>query len=129
MISIQIKTDFTSTTVQLYDDLKLKASLDLDPKSLIENFNYQLDQFLVTNQLKYTDLAGIGLFKGPGSFTGLRAVYSVINTLGFIYNIPLVNSGGDNWLASNLEKLAKKQTDTLIFPDYGQEPRTTLPKK
>lgn len=48
-----------------------------------------IEQILKKEKLKYKDLEGIEVEKGPGSFTGLRVGVSVANALGFSLGIPV----------------------------------------
>ncbi len=46
-------------------------------------------KILDQQQLKFSDLQGIEVSTGPGSFTGLRVGATVAQTLGFALNIPV----------------------------------------
>lgn len=48
-----------------------------------------ITQILKENNLEFSDLSGIEVEKGPGSFTGLKVGASVANALGFSLNIPV----------------------------------------
>ena len=77
---------------------------------------------------------GIIVNSGPGSFTGLRIGLSVANTIAYSLNIPIVGLFG---VTDNKELLTKGQRRLLkqnyftgvVFPEYGQEPNITQPKK
>ncbi|MCL5795850.1 MAG: tRNA (adenosine(37)-N6)-threonylcarbamoyltransferase complex dimerization subunit type 1 TsaB [Patescibacteria group bacterium] len=49
----------------------------------------KIDLLLKKNELAPRDLKGIGVFRGPGSFTGLRVGISVANALAWSLNIPV----------------------------------------
>lgn len=49
----------------------------------------KIDQFLRQNKLKLKDLKAIAVFRGPGSFTGLRVGISVAQSLGYALKIPV----------------------------------------
>lgn len=49
----------------------------------------KIDLLLKKNKLTPQDLTGIGAFRGPGSYTGLRVGISVANTLAWSLNVPI----------------------------------------
>lgn len=77
----------------------------------------------------FQDLTGIGIMKGPGSFTGLRIGAAVANALASDLHIPIVGEAGSNWKEKSLRRLMSSESDKLILPDYGQAPKITKPKK
>lgn len=48
-----------------------------------------IEKLLKSQKLEYSDLKGIEVETGPGSFTGLRVGVSVANALGFSLKIPV----------------------------------------
>lgn len=76
-----------------------------------------------------TDITGIGVMKGPGSFTGLRIGLSVANTLADGLGVPIVGAIGENWQAEAAVRLKRGETDTIVLPEYGGEAHITMPKK
>lgn len=48
-----------------------------------------ITEILKENNLEFSDLSGIEVEKGPGSYTGLKVGASVANALGFSLNIPV----------------------------------------
>lgn len=78
----------------------------------------------------WNDLTGIVVFKGPGSFTGLRIGITVANTLAYSLDIPVVGTNGDDeWLSGGLDRLEKKENDRIVLPFYGAEAHITAPRK
>src|SRR3989304_2310461 len=77
-------------------------------RQLAETIHKQIDKILnkssnfsgagKSRQLKISAIEGIVVYKGPGSFTGLRIGFSVANALAYAQNIPIVARGGENWL-------------------------------
>lgn len=74
-------------------------------------------------------IEGIGLMKGPGSFTGLRIGAAVLNTIASELKIPIVGETGENWREKALARLQNGQNDHLVLPEYGREANITTPKK
>ncbi len=89
----------------------------------------QLETFLAEHDYTFQDLKGLIVFRGPGSFTGLRIGITVFNTLADSLNIPIVGELGDDWLKLGMGKLAEGKVDTIVLPEYGMPPHITKPKK
>jgi tRNA threonylcarbamoyladenosine biosynthesis protein TsaB len=49
-----------------------------------------IDEILIEEQLKLSDLAGIGVVSGPGSFTGMRIGVAIAQGLGFANQLPVI---------------------------------------
>lgn len=77
----------------------------------------------------WEDISGIGVFQGPGSFTGLRIGLTVLNTLADTKQIPIVGKTGESWQADALRSLAAGENDKLVMPLYGSEANITKPRK
>ncbi len=102
---------------------------------------WQADRTLAKHLLKYlhgtlqeygktwSDITAIGVFQGPGSFTGLRIGITVMNTLADANNIPIVGGRGDNWRDEALAKLSDGMNEIVVLPYYGGEANITIPKK
>lgn len=77
----------------------------------------------------WTDISAIGVFKGPGSYTGLRIGLSVWNTVADTYNIPIVGVTGEDWIDQAKTRLQSGDNDQLVMPEYGGEANITKPRK
>lgn len=78
---------------------------------------------------QWSDLSGIVVFKGPGSFTGLRIGISVVNALAETRNLPIIGMTGDDWRAGGLVRLHAGESDGIVLPEYGGEAHITMPRK
>lgn len=77
----------------------------------------------------WQDINAIGVFEGPGSFTGLRIGLTVMNTIADSQAIPIVGGMGDDWQISVLAKLSEGKNDKIVLPFYGSDAHITAPRK
>ena len=106
-----------------YDDT-WEANRDL-AKGLLSYLQSQLE----AQQKTWKDLTGLGVFKGPGSFTGLRIGITVLNTISYSEGIPIVGETGEDWREKALQRLADDESDKVVLPEYGGEANITQPRK
>lgn len=89
---------------------------------------YLLEQ-LQKNSKTLSDISGIGVFAGPGSFTGLRIGLTVLNTFANSENIPIVGAKGESWQDEAIEALEDGKDEKIVLPFYGSEANITKPRK
>jgi tRNA threonylcarbamoyladenosine biosynthesis protein TsaB len=75
------------------------------------------------------DVSGLVVFKGPGSFTGLRIGVTVMNTLASANSWPIIGATGDNWQQLGIQRIEAGENDEIVLPEYGGEANITTPKK
>lgn len=88
-----------------------------------------LQEKLAERGVEWSDLAGVVVFKGPGSFTGLRIGVSVINALVDVRSLPVVGVTGDDWKQVGLARLEAGDDDKIVLPEYGADANITTPRK
>lgn len=88
-----------------------------------------IEQHLTEQGKAWADITGLVAYKGPGSFTGLRISITVLNTLAYANNWPIVGSTGDDWQQAGIERLRKGENEEIVLPEYGGEANITTPKK
>lgn len=75
-----------------------------------------IDRLLRNNKIKLTDLAGIFIVLGPGSYTGLRVGVSVANVLAASLNIPIFGHSVDKQDESLIKLLHRHSLKFSQFP-------------
>lgn len=88
-----------------------------------------IEDSLVSLESDVRCISGIGVMKGPGSFTGLRIGLTVANTLADSLDIPIIGEMGDNWREQALARLDSGENDQIVLPFYGGEANITRPRK
>jgi tRNA threonylcarbamoyladenosine biosynthesis protein TsaB len=130
MIILGLRTDKPEAELYLYDDRKKLAEIKWQAHlKLAETLNSKIEEILNKSSISYKDLGGVIIFKGPGSFTGLRIGMSVANALAYALEIPIVARGGSNWMENSLKALSDGQNDKVAAPEYGALVNVTKPKK
>ena len=84
---------------------------------------------LAEQQADFTNITGIGVFRGPGSYTGLRIGLTALNTLASALAVPIVGATGDGWQDECIGRLIGGENDAIVLPEYGGEAHITKQKK
>ena len=125
----------------LWDSSAMQIRLTLVDSERSTSYEWQADRSLARDMLAYLrdrlaehratfdDVTGIGIFRGPGSFTGLRIGMTVLNTLADANQIPIVGATGDDWQESCMSRLRQGENDQLVLPEYGGDAHITKPRK
>lgn len=103
--------------------------------------SWQADRSLAKDLLKFlirsldryskniSDIDGIGVFAGPGSFTGLRIGITVMNTLADALDVPIVGGIGDDWQNKIIDDLKCGKNQKIVLPFYGSEAKIMVSRK
>jgi len=130
MIILGIRTDKPEAELYLYDEDKKLAEIKWPAHlKLAETLNTKIEEILNKSSISYGELNGIAVFKGPGSFTGLRIGMSVANALAYAQSIPIIAADGVDWLGNAIKRLSGGDNDRTAIPEYGVSARTTKPRK
>lgn len=130
MLIVTIKTDQVLAEVGLFEDeTKLGYQTWEAHRTLTDTIHVQIKKLLDVSQKGWPDISGVVIFKGPGSFTGLRIGFAVANTLAYINKAPIVATTGDAWLHDGLKLLAEGKDEHIALPEYGSDVHITTAKK
>lgn len=78
---------------------------------------------------KWSDVSGLGAYRGPGSFTGLRIGITVMNTLAESLGVAIVGTMGEEWKLDAVSRLQSGEDDKLIMPFYDRDATITKQRK
>ena len=98
-------------------------------RRLADNLIGYLREQLAKRNATWNDITGIGVYQGPGSFTGLRIGLTVMNTIADDLKVPIVGATGDDWMNTTQNRLASGEDDSLVMPLYGRDANITKPRK
>lgn len=98
-------------------------------RTLAKRLLAYLQEQLTKNHKTWDNITGIGVYRGPGSFTGLRIGLTVLNTLADTNKIPIVGAVGEEWQQQALGKLHAGQDEKIVLPFYGSDAHITKPRK
>ena len=114
----------------------------IDSEASRYDYTWQADRNLARDMLAFLrdklgehgasfgDITGIGVFRGPGSYTGLRIGMTVLNTIASDRGVPIVGSTSvDHWQQECEQRLAAGDNDKIVLPEYGAAARITTPRK
>lgn len=130
MIIVTIKTDQPTAEVGLFKDAQKLGYCTWEAhRTLTDTIHIQIKKLLDNADLAWNDIGGVVVFKGPGSFTGLRIGFAVANTLAYVNKAPIVSIMGDDWLQEGIQRLAAGDDEHIAMPEYGFQANITTPRK
>jgi tRNA threonylcarbamoyladenosine biosynthesis protein TsaB len=130
MYILTIRTDKPEAELGLYDDdSQINYETWEAHRQLAETIHLKIDELLKKSGMTLARLDAILIFKGPGSFTGLRIGFSVANAFASSLDKPILASEGDDWLLVGITKLREGIHDEMALPEYGALPNITKPRK
>jgi tRNA threonylcarbamoyladenosine biosynthesis protein TsaB len=127
---LAIRTDKPEAELYLYQDGKQVDLLTWHAhRELSDTLLLKIDELVDRNDIEKMKLEGIAVFKGPGSFTGLRIGISVANALAYSLNIPVCGGAGDDWITDSLKDINNSSEHSVVMPEYGSGAHITQPRK
>jgi tRNA threonylcarbamoyladenosine biosynthesis protein TsaB len=131
MILLAVRTDAPTTSLSLIesDGAVLHDEQWQVGRQLAHDLLGKLETILHSQQKTWQDLDGLIVYRGPGSFTGLRIGITVMNTIAYAQHIPIVGVSGDEWQKQGAKRLSGGENDQVVLPEYGADARITKPRK
>lgn len=130
MYILTLRTDKPEAEIGLYkDSTQLSYETWEAHRQLAETIHLKIKTVLGNQKLSLNDVGGIVIYKGPGSFTGLRIGIAVANALANSLEAQIIGAEHEGWLSEGLPRIIKSETDTIVVPEYGALPNITAPRK
>lgn len=128
---LAVRTDAPEAYVGIFDDDGglLREYRWIAHRSLARDLLKVIEEQLKAAGGSWSDIKGLVLFSGPGSFTGLRIGAAVLNTVAHTNQVAIVGVGGDTWAQDGVRRLQRGDDDRLVLPEYGAGAHITVPKK
>ena len=133
MVVLAIKTDQPKACIALHriepkqdclDEITWQAHRELSATLLSK-----VEELLKRNNFVWSDISGVIVYKGPGSFTGLRIGVSVANAIAYSLNVSVVATSSISWQKKGLTMLKQGKGTKIVEPEYGAPAYTTKPRK
>lgn len=130
MIILTLRTDKPESEIGLYDgENKLAYEIWAAHRELAETLHSKVKTLLDTQQLSWQDIAGLAVYEGPGSFTGLRIGISFANALAYSNLVTIAGTTGEHWLEDAIKELIEGNGMKRVVPEYGADAHITQPRK
>jgi tRNA threonylcarbamoyladenosine biosynthesis protein TsaB len=130
MLCLTIRTDKEEAELGIYhDNTQIADHVWQAHRQLAETIHKEIVALLNGQHKALADIQAIIVYKGPGSFTGLRIGMSVANALADSLDIPVVSTTSESWIKQGLIKLQAGENEVQAFPEYGALPNIALPRK
>jgi tRNA threonylcarbamoyladenosine biosynthesis protein TsaB len=130
MIILTIKTSHPKAEIGIYKDNKQLEYLTWEAHlELTKTIHLKIKEISAAADISLSELDGVVVFSGPGSFTGLRIGVSVAKALAYSWSIPIVGAQDAGWIDVGIVKLLAGKNETNLTPLYGRVANTTKPRK
>lgn len=128
---VAIKTDNPTTELYVLDsdgDIRSQEVWE-SGRQLSAQLLGRLEDLLRDCRGTLSEVSGLIVYRGPGSFTGLRIGLSVANAIAYSNHAQIVDTTGENWLQDGMEQLRDVEPGGQILPEYGAQANITRPRK
>ena len=122
---LAIRTDKPEAELALWDgETQIGQHTWHAHRQLAETLTMEIEALLAKHQYELSDITGVAVYQGPGSFTGLRIGISVANALASGLNVATYPLDEQTW-----GKPITVPSQQIVLPEYGNEPHITAPRK
>jgi tRNA threonylcarbamoyladenosine biosynthesis protein TsaB len=129
MLILTIRTDKPEAELGLYEgDIQVAYEIWHAHRQLAETIHLKIQALLEGHHKQLTDIQSVVVYKGPGSFTGLRIGLSVANALAASYDLPMYGADDLEWQVTGAQKIMHGVYEKQIMPEYGSSVHITPPK-
>jgi tRNA threonylcarbamoyladenosine biosynthesis protein TsaB len=128
-MTLFIRADNPEVLIEISNGQKVATKQWQAGRELSMQVHRVIDDLLIQLNTKHTEISGVVVYEGPGSYTGLRISISVANALGYSLDIPVVATTGQDWKNLGTIELETNNTFTPVSPAYGGQVYTTTPRK
>lgn len=130
MMILTIRSDNPQAEIGLYSDgTELAYQKWQAHRQLAETLHTKIAGMLQQQNKDWSDITGLVVFEGPGSFTGLRIGVSVANAMAYSLSIPVTGQTGENWCEAGLKALQNGKGQDRVLPEYGAPVHITTQKR
>lgn len=127
---LTIRTDKPESELGLYADGAELAHVSWQAhRQLAETIHTKIQNLLQAAGKQLSDITGVVVYQGPGSFTGLRIGMSVANALAYGLDVPIATATGEDWSVIGIKSVTAKPSKTPVTPEYGAAVNITQQKK
>ena len=127
---LTMRTDKPEAEIGLFDgDRQFAYETWQAHRQLAETIHHKIQDLLKDQGKTWQDITGVVVYKGPGSFTGLRIGMSVANGLAFGLQIPVLATSEKDWLSTGVDHLLAGKGEPFVTPEYGAPVHVTTPRK
>lgn len=126
---LTVRTDTAEAEIGIFEGLKKIETIKWQAgRELSTQLLSQIAKLLTSLDKSWQDVSGIVVFRGPGSFTGLRIGVVVANTIAYAQDIAIVGTEGKTWTEQGIAALMREKNDGQVIPEYGFPANVTKPR-
>lgn len=129
MLILTLRTDNPQAEISLFEnERELTHEIWTAHRELATTLHHKIAKLLQSIGKDWSNIEGIVVFKGPGSFTGLRIGAAAANALASSLNVPIIGSTYDKWQTEGITEILNGGNNILVLPVYGSDAHTTKPR-